>query len=337
MQLAALSIAMLSIKVFWRSITFGICARSTIPELTKWFQNRRFKVRPSNPFEAQRGRKFMTDIMGRIVFITGAANGIGYSLAKSFAGRGAKIMLADKHVQNLTLAEESLRALGADVASVICDVTNLDSMKAAAQATLDRFAKVHIVVNNAGVPMNGRPGRIPMEDWRWVMDINLMGVVHGVEVFAPILQEQGEGGHFLNTASMAGLMAQAGVAPYVASKFAVVGYSESLRDEVAADNIGVSVLCPGYVKTGIHSAMFDRPSLKTTTDESVKGKRYEGMNNLIENGMDPDSIANWAVDCVVDNRFYVFANPEIRQAYAARSAAILADFDALISDGRFSS
>lgn len=279
----------------------------------------------------------MTDITGRVAFITGAASGIGYSLAQSFAERGAKIMLADKNVENLTRAEDRLRAIGADVGSVVCDVTRLDSMKAAAQATLDRFAKVHIVVNNAGVPMGGRPGRIPMEDWRWVMDINVLGVAHGVEVFTPILQEQGEGGHFLNTASMAGLMGQAGVAPYVASKFAVVGYSESLREEVAGDNIGVSVLCPGYVKTGIHSAMFDRPSLKTTTDESFKGKRYGGMNNLIKNGMDPDAIANWAVDCVVENRFYIFTNPEIRQDYAARSAAILSDFDALINDGRFSS
>ena len=279
----------------------------------------------------------MTDITGRVAFITGAASGIGYSLAQTFAARGAKIMLADKNAENLAQAEDRLRAIGADVASVVCDVTRLDSMKAAAQATLECFGKVHIVVNNAGVPMGGRPGRIPMEDWRWVMDINVIGVAHGVEVFTPILQEQGEGGHFLNTASMAGLMGQAGVAPYVASKFAVVGYSESLRDEVASDNIGVSVLCPGYVKTGIHSAMFDRPSLKAATEQSVKGKRYAGMNDLIENGMDPDAIASWAVDCVVENRFYIFTNPEIRQDYAARSAAILSDFDALISDGRFSS
>lgn len=279
----------------------------------------------------------MTDITGRVAFITGAASGIGYSLAKSFAERGAKIMLADKNAENLVRAEDSIRAIGADIASVICDVSNLDSMKAAAQATLDRFAKVHIVANNAGVPMGGNPGRIPMEDWRWVMDINVIGVVHGVEVFTPIMQEQGEGGHFLNTASIAGLIGQAGVAPYVASKFAVIGYSESLRDEIADDGIGVSVLCPGYVKTGIHSAMFDRPSLKTTTDESAKSKRYKGMDNLIKNGMNPDAIANWALDCVEANRFYIFTNPEIRPDYAARCAAILSDFDALISDGRFSS
>ncbi len=279
----------------------------------------------------------MTDITGRVAFITGAASGIGYSLAKSFAGRGAKIMLADKNAENLARAEDSLRTTGADVASVVCDVSNFDSVKAAAQATLDRFAKVHIVANNAGVPMGGKPGRIPMEDWRWVLDINVIGVAHGVEVFTPILREQGEGGHFLNTASMAGLMGQAGVAPYVASKFAVVGYSESLRDEVAADNIGVSVLCPGYVKTGIHSAMFDRPSLTSTTDEPAKNMGYKGMNELIENGLNPDTIADWALDCVAENRFYIFTNPEIRQDYTARSAAILADFDAVISDGRFSS
>lgn len=279
----------------------------------------------------------MTEITGRVAFITGAASGIGYSLAQTFAARGAKVMLADKHAKNLALAEDRLRAMGADVASVVCDVTDIDSMKAAAQVTLQRFAKVHIVVNNAGVPMGGRAGRIPMEDWRWVIDINVIGVAHGVEVFTPILQAQGEGGHFLNTASMAGLVGQAGVAPYVASKFAVVGYSESLRAEVAGDNIGVSVLCPGYVKTGIHSAMFDRPSQKTTTEQPAKGKRYAGMESLIENGKDPDAIASWAVDCVVANRFYIFTDPETREAYLARNAAVLADFEALISDGRFSS
>jgi len=279
----------------------------------------------------------MTDINGRVAFITGAASGIGYSLAKTLAARGAKVMLADKSAENLLQAEDDLRNTGADVASVVCDVTSLDSMKAAAQATLGSFGKVHIVVNNAGVPMGGKPGRIPMEDWRWVLDINVIGVAHGVEVFTPILQAQGEGGHFLNTASMAGLMGQAGVAPYVASKFAVVGYSESLRDEMLADNIGVSVLCPGYVKTGIHSAMFDRPSLKATIDEPAKNKGYKGMDKLIKNGMDPDAIANWAVECIEKNRFYIFTHPEIRDDYAARSAAILSDFDALIDDGRFSS
>ena len=176
-----------------------------------------------------------------------------------------------------------------------------------------------------------------MEDWQWALDINVIGVAHGVEVFTPILQRQGEGGHFLNTASMAGLVGQAGVGPYVASKFAVVGYSESLREEVVSDNIGVSVLCPGYVKTGIHGAMFDRPSLTMTTEEPDKKKGYKGMNNLIENGIDPDAIANWALDCIEENRFYIFTNPEVRQIYAARSAAILSDFDALINDGRFSS
>jgi len=277
--------------------------------------------------------KTMTDVIGRVAFITGAASGIGYSLAKSFAAGGAKVMLADLNAENLERAENDLKATGADVASVVCDVTSLESMKAAAQATLERFAKIHIVVNNAGVPMGGNPGRIPMEDWRWVLDVNVIGVVHGVEVFTPILRAQGEGGHFLNTASIAGILGQPGVAPYVASKFAVVGYSESLRDEVADDKIEVSVLCPGYVKTGIHSSMFDRPSLKTTTDEAAKARRYQGLKNQVENGMDPDIVANWAVRCVEENRFYIFTNPEVRAVYEERSAAILSDFDALTSDG----
>ena len=144
-----------------------------------------------------------------------------------------------------------LRATGADVAISVCDGDQFGFNESSGTSHPRPLCQSPYRSEQPQVfPMGGKPGRIPMEDWRWVLDINVIGVAHGVEVFTPILREtRVKGGHFLNTASMAGLMGQAGVAPYVASKFAVVGYSESLRDEVATDNIGVSVLCPGYVNT----------------------------------------------------------------------------------------
>lgn len=180
----------------------------------------------------------MTDISGRIAFITGGASGLGFSMAKAFLARGASVMLADINPEGLAEAKASLQQPNHHVDTVVCDVADVESVRAAAKATVDRFGKVHLVVNNAGVSLTGRAGKIAIENWRWAVDINLMGVVHGVEVFTPILRAQKEGGHFINTSSMAGHVASAGAAPYIATKFAVVGYSEALRGELEPDELG---------------------------------------------------------------------------------------------------
>ena len=202
------------------------------------------------------------DIAGKTAFITGGAHGIGLAIARSLAARGAKVMLADINADALTEASASLAAEGADVGSVVCDVANEAAMRAAADATIKRFGKVHIVVNNAGVGNGGRAGETSLDDWRWIVDINLMGVVYGVEMFTPLIKSHGEGGYIINTASMAGHVASAVMAPYHATKFAVVGYSESLREDLARDNIGVSVLCPAWVRTHIYKSSLGSPTLR---------------------------------------------------------------------------
>ncbi|MCS5594351.1 MAG: SDR family NAD(P)-dependent oxidoreductase [Porticoccaceae bacterium] len=278
----------------------------------------------------------MTKVTDRVVFITGAASGIGFSLARAFAASGAKLMLADVNYSGLNAAEQSLRSSGFAVAAVTCDVTNLDSVQRAAQATLDRYGEVHIVVNNAGVPMGGKTGKVPMEDWRWVLDVNVIGVAHGVEVFTPIFRRQGGRGHFLNTASLAGFFGHSAVAPYVASKFAVVGYSESLLQELAQDDIGVSVLCPGYVKTGIHSLLTNRPSQQQPRQLSdSSANRHQQFKTQVENGIEPEVVAEWAVQCVLENRFYIFTSPEIRSEFQSRFEHILTDFDAMARSPHF--
>tara|TARA_R110001599_G_scaffold10093_8_gene49998 strand:+ start:22145 stop:22996 length:852 start_codon:yes stop_codon:yes gene_type:complete len=260
-----------------------------------------------------------------VAFITGGAAGIGLGIARAFARRGAKLMLADIDQSTLHVAAETLRAEGAEVATVVCDVADEAQMRAAAQATIDRFGKVHIVVNNAGVALGGMTGEIDLKDWRWIVDINLMGVVHGVEIFTPLIKSHGEGGHFINTASLAGHIAGPGMAAYHATKFAVVGYSEAMQQELAPADIGVSVLCPAWVRTNIHRSGFNKP----TGGGDEADPRFKEMTKVIEGGIDPADLGEWAATCVEDNRLYIFSHPEFAVGIDMRYAAVKADYDAV--------
>ena len=277
----------------------------------------------------------MTDIAGKVAFITGGAGGLGKAMARAFAAKGAKIMLADRDSEGLDAAKADLAATGAEIASVVCDVTDAGAVKAAAEATVAQFGKVHIVVNNAGVAVGGQPGDIPLEDWRWIVDINLLGVAYGVEVFAPLIESHGEGGHIINTASMAGHVAMPGMGPYHATKYAVVGYSEALKVELAPRGIGVSVLCPAWVKTNIHNTGFDKPSGGLTREEAQSDPEYQQMASVIDSGLDADLVGGWVADCVEADRLYIFTHPTFAPFIEAKYGQIKADYDAAAQDGRF--
>jgi len=277
----------------------------------------------------------MSDIQGRVAFITGGASGLGLSMARSFLQRGASVMLADRNAEGLEQAVAELSSETNQVASVVCDVAAADEIEKAAQATIDHFGKVHIVANNAGVGLGGQPGEIPLQDWRWIVDINLMGVVHGVEVFTPLIQSHGDGGHFINTASMAGHVAPGGMGPYNATKYAVVGYSESLKAELAPHNIGVSVLCPGWVRTSIHTTGFGRPSGGPTLEEAQNDPQFQEMDAVIKGGLDPDKVADWVSECVEADRLYIFTHQMMKIGIDMKYAQIQADYEAIIEDGRF--
>jgi len=277
----------------------------------------------------------MTEIAGRIAFVTGAASGLGFAMACNLARRGAAIMLSDRNEAALAEAENRLKSEGAQVASVLCDVTEAEQMRAAAEETLSAFGKIHLLVNNAGVAINGQAGDTPLEDWRWIVDINLMGVVHGVEVFTPLIREHGEGGHILNTASMAGHVANPGMSPYTATKYAVLGYSESLYLELSRLGIGVSVLCPGWVKTSIHTTGFGRPSGSARPETALKDPAFQQMASVIEGGLDADAVAGWVSDCIEANRLYIFTHEDFLPAIDKRFARIQKDYQAVIKDGRF--
>lgn len=277
----------------------------------------------------------MSEIEGRVAFVTGGASGLGLAMARSFLKRGARVMLADRNEEGLAQAVSELSSDSNVVASVVCDVAEVDQVRAAAQATIDHFGKVHIVANNAGVGKGGEPGDIPIEDWRWIVDINLMGVVYGVEVFTPLIQSHGEGGHIINTASMAGHVAPGGMGPYNATKYAVVGYSESLRTELAPHKIGVSVLCPGWVSTNIHTTGFGAPSSEVTLDQAKSDPQFQQMESVIRAGLDPNDVADWVADCVEANRLYIFTHKTMKIGIDMRYGQIQADYQVIIDDGRF--
>ena len=282
----------------------------------------------------------MESLKNKVAFITGGGHGIGLAIGRIFAQQGARVVLADINEKRLASAKETLANADLSVETVVCDVADPDALRRAADFTLERFGKVHIVVNNAGVSLAGKPGKIPLEDWRWIVDINLMSVAYGVEIFTPLIQSHGEGGYFINTASMAGHIAGPAMSPYHATKFAVVGYSESIRADLAADNIGVSVLCPAWVRTDIHNAGVNKPSLTNgaTADESSSNEPEAGIADIaavIESGIAPDDLAQWVLECMLAKRFYIFSHPSMTQHLDARAALIKADYEAIVRDGRF--
>jgi NAD(P)-dependent dehydrogenase (short-subunit alcohol dehydrogenase family) len=265
----------------------------------------------------------MKSYNGKIVFITGAAMGIGFSLAKAFAMQGARLMLADIDKEALAKAVVDLRGSGADVASVVCDVTSRDSIEQAAAATIEQYGKVHVVANNAGALTTGRAGNISVEKWDWSIRLNLMSVVHGTEVFLPLIRQHGEGGHILNTASLAGHIGYGLHTPYNASKFGVVGYSEALSAELVDEHIDVTILCPGFVSTNIADNQRHDP-----TAEPDDNAGNDALKEVVSRGLSPDTVAEFTVEQMQLSALYVFPNSGTRVELVARYQKLIRAFDA---------
>ena len=267
----------------------------------------------------------MTDFEGKVAFVTGAASGIGYGIAKAFAANGMKVMMADIEEGPLEQAVADLRAANGVVEGVVCDVSDIEAVRMAAAKTIEAFGKVHVLVNNAGVGGGGETGSIPLEDWKWVVDVNLMGVVYGCETFVPLMKEHGEGGHIVNTSSMFGQFGGAGVGPYNATKFAVVGYSESMHAELGPQGIGVSVLCPGWVQTKLMSSQRNHP--QGPDREVVNEELNEVISDFIEHGMSPDTVGKWVLESMEKDALYIFTHPKWKGVIELRSAMLLQAYD----------
>jgi NAD(P)-dependent dehydrogenase (short-subunit alcohol dehydrogenase family) len=276
-------------------------------------------------------RETMRELHGKTAFVTGGASGIGLALGRAFAKAGMKVMLADIEADALAAAVESLCDIGPDVRGVSCDVTDPASVARAAEASYRAFGNVHVVCNNAGVAGGSGIDNISLDNWRWVLDVNLMGVLHGIHTFLPHIRAHGEGGHIVNTASMAGIESGLGFSPYGASKFAVVTMSEGLATELKPHGIGVSVLCPGFVRTRIDESGRNRPErygpAQTPDPASPAGAMAARIAGLVQSGLDPSEVAARVLDAIRDNKLYVFTHPQMRAEVAERFAAILAALD----------
>jgi NAD(P)-dependent dehydrogenase (short-subunit alcohol dehydrogenase family) len=274
----------------------------------------------------------MKDLAGRTAFVTGAASGIGLGIATALAQAGVKVMLCDIEEEALARAEEGLKRTNVDVQGVKADVSLKNELQSAAEAAIARYGKVHILVNNAGVGGGGPYGSWTQSDWDWTMGVNLMAVVWGFEIFGPLIERHGEGGHIVSTASIAGLVALAGIAPYSVTKYGVVALSESLRGELAPRGIGVSVLCPGFVRTQIANSRRNRPERFGPPNEAAlnalqSSGQAQMIRERISTGVDPIYVGELVREGIENDWPYIFTDDEFEPAVEARFAALRAGFD----------
>lgn len=267
----------------------------------------------------------METLAGRSAFVTGGARGIGFALACALAAAGMRVAIADADAQAVLAAARAIRGAGKDVLPISLDVRDRDAWQAAADQFEASLGPLHLLCNNAGVASVNPVEALTFGDWDWTLGVNLGGVVNGIQTCLPRMLAHGEGAHIVNTASMAGIVGQPGMAHYHASKFAVVGLSESIAAELAPKGIGVSVLCPGFVDTRIFEADAHPPAdveLGGRSDADRAAFRAQAMPVAIS----PESVADRVVEAVRENRFWIFTHGQYEANVRERMEAMLAAF-----------
>jgi NAD(P)-dependent dehydrogenase (short-subunit alcohol dehydrogenase family) len=269
----------------------------------------------------------MQHVEGKVAFITGGASGIGLGIAGAFLEAGMKVMIADLRQDHIDSSLVSLGRLANPRAfrAIRLDVTDRAAMAAAADETERVFGKLHVLVNNAGVGIQGPFHGITYADWDFGMGVNLGGVINGIQTFLPRIRAHQEGGHIVNTASLAALVPMPSeFVVYVAAKAAVVTISETIRGDLANDNIGVSVLCPGPVRTNIHELSKNRPAQFTVGDAYRKAEEAGATRVPFPSMMEPAEVGVRVLNAVRNNDLYVITHGEWRAHAVARHAALLA-------------
>jgi NAD(P)-dependent dehydrogenase (short-subunit alcohol dehydrogenase family) len=272
----------------------------------------------------------MKDLAGKVAFVTGAGSGIGLGIATALAQAGVKVMLCDIEETALKTAIENLRRTNVDVDGVKADISLKSELQAAAEATIARYGKVHILVNNAGVGGGGGYGAWTEKSWNWTLGVNLMAVVWGIEIFGPLIEKHGEGGHIVSTASIAGLVG--GANAYNVTKYGVVSLMEGLRPVLGPRNIGASVLCPGFIRTNITTSQRNKPErfaeaqpATPAQDQFVQAMKM--VRERVAGGIDPLYVGELVREGIENDWPYIFTDTEFEPAIDARFAAIKQGFD----------
>ena len=267
----------------------------------------------------------MRDLGGRVAVITGGGSGIGLATAEALAAQGMDVLLADIEADVLHAAAARVRAHGTRVATAVCDVADRGAVEAVADQAWDELGGCHVLFNNAGVAVFGPIQEMTHDDWRWVIDVDLWGVIHGIEAFVPRLIAQGEGGHIVSTASFAGLVANAGLSVYCVAKYGVVALMECLRRDLKPYEIGSSVLCPMRVATNIDAsgrnrgASYGGPEGPPDIDE----EQYAGRL------LDVGPVAELVVRGIVEDELYLLPHPESERFVRNRFERILGAYTRL--------
>ena len=262
----------------------------------------------------------MKDLSGRVAVVTGGASGIGWAMAEAFAAEGMRIVLADIEEEGLADAARRLTDAGTEVEAIRTDVTRPEQIESLANRAESRFGTVDVVCNNAGVAPIAPVLETRLEDWRWVFEVNLFGVVHGVSVFGPRFVARGSG-HIVNTASAGGLVTVPGFGAYCATKHAVVALSETLAQELEGTGVGVSVLCPGLVATRIFESERNRPDDGGPVDYGELGANAKA--SIAQVGAPPAEIAKHVVGAIREERLHILPSPEIQPVIEDRFRRIL--------------
>ncbi len=259
----------------------------------------------------------MEHLEGRVAFITGGASGIGLGMAKAFLAEGMKVSLADWNDDHIAKAKAALPGNNA-VYFVKANVADRGNLRAAVDETLKHFGKIHVLCNNAGVNGGGTAASPDFDDWDKALSVNLGGVVNGTKIVVPIIRAQGEGGHVVNTSSMAGVVPLPGLAAYSTAKYAVRGFSESLRIQLAEKGIGVSCLFPGATRT----ALVPTPEDDSTLDEENAPQFLKDLWDAMRGAIDPEDTGRAVVEAIRENRFYIFTNREFLEEVTERHREI---------------
>jgi len=267
------------------------------------------------------------DLEGKVAFVTGGASGIGLGIVKRMVEAGMKVVIADLRQDHIDEALQYFeeRQQGRNVHAIKLDVTDRAAMAAAADETEKVFGKLHVLVNNAGVGIEGPLKEASYADWDFGVGVNLGGVINGVQTFIPRIKKHGEGGHVVSTASLAGMVVMpANMAMYATAKAGVIAMMEAIRGELAEDNIGVSVLCPGPIKSNIHQLNQNRPQQFGGPSKGfAKAADYLATRQVSDLWMEPEQVGDMVLKAIRENSLYIVTHGEFADAVRARMEAML--------------